>query len=57
MEDYEYRILHMPTTSISVLNERLNSDVGEGWEPIMFSGDEFVNVLMRRPRKGEDRQQ
>lgn len=49
MERYEYRILHMPTTSISVMNERLNSDARDGWEPVMMSGNEFVNVLMRRP--------
>ena len=52
MEQYEYRILHMPTTSISVMNDRLNSDTDQGWEPIMFSGNEFVNVLMRRPKEG-----
>ncbi len=49
MQKYEYRILHMPTTSITVLNERVNNDVRDGWEPIMMSGNDFLNVLMRRP--------
>ncbi len=57
MERYEYRILHMPTTSISVMNERLNSDARDGWEPIMISGNDFVNVLMRRQRKDSDQQE
>ncbi len=48
MAEYEYRVLHMPTTSISVLNERINSDARDGWEPIMLSGNDFLNVLMRR---------
>lgn len=49
MQQYEYRILHMPTTSVTVLNERVNGEAEEGWEPIMMSGNDFVNVLMRRP--------
>jgi len=49
VQQYEYRMLHMPTTSISVLNERVNSEAKEGWEPFMMSGNDFVNVLMRRP--------
>jgi hypothetical protein len=50
-EDYEYRILHLPTTSISVMNERLNSDTDKGWEPLFMSGNDHVNVLMRRPKQ------
>lgn len=49
MQQYEYRILHMPTTSVTVLNERVNGEAEEGWEPIMMSGNDFVNVLLRRP--------
>ena len=50
-QDYEYRILHLPTTSISVMNERLNSDTEDGWEPVFMSGDDHVNILMRRPKE------
>lgn len=57
MERYEYRILHLPTTSLSVMNERLNSDVEAGWEPIMMSGNDFVNVLLRRPVEGSEQDQ
>jgi len=54
MVDYEYRVLHMPTTSISVLNERVNADAQDGWEPYMMSGSDFINIVMRRPiREGE----
>ena len=55
MQLYEYRVLHMPTTSISVLNERVNSEAKEGWEPIMMSGNDFVNVLLRRPVSEQER--
>ncbi|MEA3399687.1 MAG: hypothetical protein U9R79_00445 [Armatimonadota bacterium] len=48
MPTYEYRILHMPTTSISVLNERVNSDAEDGWEPFMMCGNDFLNVMLRR---------
>lgn len=54
MARYEYRILHMPTTSISVLNERINTDAKEGWEPILLSGNEYVNIVMRRPARHEE---
>jgi len=54
MAKYEYRILHMPTTSISVLNERLNSDAEGGWNPILMSGSEHVNILLRRPVGSDD---
>ena len=53
-ETYEYRILHLPTTSISVMNERLNSDTDKGWEPMFMSGNDHVNVLMRRPKKSAE---
>jgi hypothetical protein len=53
---YEYRVLHMPTTSVSVMNERLNNDARDGWEPVMMSGNEFINVLIRRPVEAEERQ-
>ena len=55
MHKFEYRILHMPTTSISVLNERINSDAAEGWEPILVSGNDYLNIIMRRPVTGEEK--
>jgi len=48
MQQYEYRVLHMPTTSISVLNERVNTEAEDGWVPIMMSGNDHLNILMRR---------
>ena len=53
MAKYEYRILHMPTTSISVLNERVNTDAADGWNPILMSGNDHVNIMLRRA-VGED---
>ena len=55
MHKFEYRILHMPTTSISVLNERINSDAEEGWEPILVSGNDYLNIIMRRPVSAEEK--
>lgn len=57
MQRYEYRLLHMPTTSVSVLNERINNEAKEGWEPFMMSGNDFVNVLMRRPLDDKEQAQ
>ncbi len=48
MAKYEYRILHMPTTSISVLNERLNNDAADGLSPILMSGNDQLNIMLRR---------
>ena len=56
MAQYEYRVLHMPTTSVSVMNARLNNDARAGWEPVMMSGYEFIYVLIRRPVEAEERQ-
>lgn len=57
MAKYEYRILHMPTTSISVLNERLNNDAADGWSPILMSGNDHLNIMLRRAVEegGEDK--
>ena len=49
MAKYEYRILHMPTTSITVLNERVNTDAADGWNPVLMSGNDHVNIMLRRP--------
>ena len=54
MPKYEYRILHMPTTSISVLNERVNNDAADGWSPILMSGNDHVNIMLRRPLADSD---
>ena len=48
MAKYEYRLLHMPTTSISVLNDRLNTDAQNGWSPILMSGNDHLNIMLRR---------
>jgi hypothetical protein len=48
MAQFEYRVMHMPAGSIGVLNERLNSAAEEGWHPILMSGNEVLNVLLRR---------
>ena len=48
MPKYEYRVLHMPAGSISVVNERLAGAAEEDWNPILMSGNDFLNVLLRR---------
>ncbi len=48
MAKYEYRCLHMPAGSISVVNERLASSAEENWHPILMSGDTSINILLRR---------
>ncbi|MCD6351209.1 MAG: DUF4177 domain-containing protein [Armatimonadetes bacterium] len=52
MQKYEYRVVQGGAgAAISHLNERLNSMAEEGWEVVMISGDQTVNVLVRRERK------
>ncbi len=48
MAKYEYRVMHMPSGSIGVLSERLNGAADEGWQPILMSGNDFINVMLRR---------
>ena len=48
MATYEYRVMHMPSGSIGVLSERLNGAADEGWQPILMSGNDFINVMLRR---------
>ena len=48
MARYEYRVMHMPAGSISVLNERLKDAAQENWHPILMSGNDLVNVILRR---------
>lgn len=48
MAQFEYRVMHMPAGSMGVLNERLNGAAAEGWHPILMSGNEVINVLLRR---------
>lgn len=57
MQKWEYRILHMPTTSVSVLNERVNNEAKDGWEPFLMSGNEYINVILRRPVESKGEQQ
>ena len=57
MAKYEYRILHMPTTSISVLNERMTVDAEAGWNPVLMSGNDHVNILLRRLAPGENNEE
>jgi len=48
MAKYEYRCLHMPAGSISVVNERLASSAEDDWHPILMSGSDSINILLRR---------
>ncbi len=50
MAGYEYRVVQLPAGgSVTHLNERMSHMIVEGWEPIMMSGNEVVNILLRRP--------
>lgn len=52
MSQYEYMLLQSAAGArTSLLNERIEAHVAEGWEPIMMSGDTTVNVMLRRPRQ------
>ena len=52
MSQYEYLLLQSAAGArITLLNERLEAHVLEGWEPIMMSGDTTLNVMLRRPRR------
>jgi nucleoid-associated protein YgaU len=56
MSQYEYMLLQSAAGArTSLLNERLEAHVVEGWEPVMLSGDTTVNVLLRRPRQAAAR--
>jgi hypothetical protein len=50
MPKYEYRVVTGGTAAIAHLNERINAMAEEGWEVVTISGNETVNVLLRRPR-------
>lgn len=51
MSQYEYMLLQSAAGArITLLNERIEAHVLEGWEPIMMSGDTTLNVMLRRVR-------
>jgi hypothetical protein len=52
MAAYEYRVEHRPAgTRMGPLNERLETQGEEGWEPIMMTGDNELYIMMRRPKR------
>ena len=53
MAKYEYQILHQAVRAIVHLNKQLNAEVEEGWEPVSFTGDQNISILMRRPKAQE----
>ncbi len=47
---YEYRVLRMLSdANVDLLNDRIDAMVAGGWEPVMMSGNDIINVMMRRP--------
>jgi len=51
MGQYDYMVVQSAAGArVSSLNERLETMAGEGWEPIMMSGDTTINVLLPRPK-------
>lgn len=51
MGQYDYMVVQSAAGArVSILNERIETMVGEGWEPILMSGDTTVNVMLRRPK-------
>ena len=47
---YEYRVLRMLSdANVDLLNDRIDAMVAAGWEPVMMSGNDIINVMMRRP--------
>jgi len=48
---YEYRVVQSAAgTAVGHLNDRINAMAEEGWEVMLMSGSETVNILMRRPK-------
>ena len=55
MPRYEYRVVQGGAgAAITHLNDRINAMAEEGWEVVMISGSEIVNVLMRRVKPGSE---
>ncbi len=48
MAKYEYQMITQEVKALRHLNKQLNHEVEEGWEPVSFTGDQNVTVLMRR---------
>ncbi|NSW56070.1 MAG: hypothetical protein HPY44_08655 [Armatimonadetes bacterium] len=58
MPRYEYHVVAKADRApITMLNERLEAMALEGWEPILMSGENAVNILMRRPTQEAAAQQ
>ncbi len=50
MFGYEYRVLRMLSdANVDLLNDRIDAMMAAGWEPVMMSGNDIINVMMRRP--------
>ncbi len=50
MAKFEYHVIKTARGGqLGNLNERIQALVDEGWDPIMMSGDEGLNIMLRRP--------
>lgn len=55
MPQFEYQVItHDIRARISHLNEKLDEMVEEGWEPVSFSGNDHINIMLRRPSGSGD---
>lgn len=55
MAAYEYRVEHKPAGGrMGQINDRLDSLAEQGWEPILMSGSDDLNILLRRPKPQPD---
>lgn len=58
MAQFEYQVItHDIRARITHLNTKLNELVEEGWDPVSFSGDEHINIMLRRPAGSTSEQQ
>ena len=58
MSQYEYTVIQSAAGArISLMNERIETLVADGWEPVLMSGDATVSILFRRPRRQAAAQQ
>lgn len=52
MAQFEYQVItHDTRARIIHLNTKLNELVEEGWDPVSFSGNEQINIMLRRPKQ------
>lgn len=50
MPDFEYQVItHNVKARIGHLNSKLEELVEEGWDPVSFSGNDHINIMLRRP--------